>query len=224
MSRLFITPREQDLISDITKEFIKDVVGQKIYYHRVMSEVTSIHDVYEEAIEKHFDTPIEIEALVNWEPKTVTTNKFGVEELSNIEAYIHKRDLVDKDIEVRMGDYFSYGDTFFEITTITQLREIYGEIEYNTGVKLTGKQARKGLIDKDPVGPTSTVYSDDDATQTEFVQQRGLEENRLGETGDKRALQDQGKLDPPAEAPAEVSPRGDESGISSSFYGDDYDN
>ena len=30
MARLFITPREQDLISDLTKEIMKDVVGQTI--------------------------------------------------------------------------------------------------------------------------------------------------------------------------------------------------
>ena len=33
MSRLFITQREINFISDITKEIIKDVVGQKIYYY-----------------------------------------------------------------------------------------------------------------------------------------------------------------------------------------------
>ena len=63
MARLFITPREQALISDLTKEIVKDVIGQKIYYYRVMTEVTSVHDVYEEAIDKHFDTPMEEHAV-----------------------------------------------------------------------------------------------------------------------------------------------------------------
>jgi len=35
MARLFITPREIDFISDITKEVIKDVVGQKIFFYKV---------------------------------------------------------------------------------------------------------------------------------------------------------------------------------------------
>lgn len=220
MARLFITPREQDLISDLSKEIIKDVAGQKIYYYRVMTEVTNIHDVYEEALNKHFDTPIEIEARVEWSPQEVTTNRFGTEKTAVISVYLHYKDLIDKEIEVKEGDYFSYGTSFFEITTTSFLAEIYGEIEYKTGVKLTGKQARKGLIDKEPIGPTDEGDGDDDAIQETFVQQRGESENSLGETGDVRALQKQGKLEAPAEGPREVSPKGDEDGISSSFYGD----
>ena len=49
-----------------------------------------------------------------------------------------------------------------------------------------------------------------------------LKENRLGETGDNRALIDQGKLDLPiSNEPAEVSPRGSGDGIGSSFYADE---
>ena len=59
MARLFITARELDLISDITKEFVKDVVGQCVFYYPIRSDVTSIHDIYEESIEKIFDNPIQ---------------------------------------------------------------------------------------------------------------------------------------------------------------------
>ena len=220
MARLFITPREQDLISDLTKELIKDVAGQKIYYYRVMTEITNIHDVYEESIEKKFDTPVEIEARVEWSPRQTATNRFGSEQLYSISAYLHYRDLIDKDIEIQEGDYFSYGDTFFEITSTAFTSEIFGEVEYRTGIEITGKQARKGLIDRDPIGPTDEGLGDSDAVQDTFVQQRGFKENSEGETGDVRALQQQGKVDPPEEKPAQVSPAGDESGISSSFYGD----
>lgn len=221
MARLFITPREQDLISDLTKELIKDVVGQKIYYYTVRVDVTQIHDIYEEAIDKYFDPPIEIDAQVAWEPQTVSTTRFGSESTYTTEAYLHYKDLIDKDIDVREGDYFSYGDTFFEITSITWQSNIYGEIEYMTGVKLLGKQARQGLINKTPHGPTDEGYypGDPDAIQRTFVQQRGFAENAEGPTGDKRALIEQGKLQlPPEPAPAEVSPKGSPDEISSSFY------
>ncbi len=221
MARLFITPREQALIADLTKEVVKDVIGQKIYYYRVMTEITEVHDVYEEAVDKFFDTPIEIDATVQWNPQETATNRFGSEKVSTMEAYVHYRDLIDKDIELKEGDYFSYGDTFFEIVTTSFISEIYGEVEYKTGVKILGKQARKGLIDRDPIGPTDEGSGADDAIQETFVQQRGQAENSEGKTGDVRQLQEQGKLDTPLSGPAEVSPKGDTSDISSSFYGDD---
>ena len=82
-------------------------------------------------------------------------------------------------------------------------------------MKLVATQARIGQIDKTPIGPTDEGYSDPDAVQKTFVQQRGFAENAEGPTGDSRALIEQGKTElPPKPAPAQVSP----DGISSSFY------
>ena len=82
---------------------------------------------------------------------------------------------------------------------------------------MTCTQARIGQIDKQPLGPTSEDYSDPDAIQETFVQQRGLESNRLGITGDERDLIKKGKIDAPEKA-AEVSPRANPNKIESSFY------
>ena len=222
MARLFITPREIDLISDLTKEVIKDVSGQKVYYYRVREDLTDIHDVYEESTNKVFDQPIEIEARVEYQPEELRTNRFGSEEFYTINVFFHERDLLDRDIEVRTGDYFSYGDTFFEITSAVVESNAFGQIEHSIGVKVVGKQARLGQIDVTPLGPTSESYTDEDAVQKTFVQQRGFSENKLGKTEDKRQLIADGKIEKAnITEPAEVSPDGDEEGISSSFYGDD---
>ena len=73
MARLFITPREIDLISDLTKEVVKDVIGQKIFYYSISVTKTQIHEVYEESPEKVFETPLELDALVTWQPEEVKT-------------------------------------------------------------------------------------------------------------------------------------------------------
>ena len=226
MARLFITPREIDFISDLTKELIKDVVGQKIFYYRVREDLTKVHDVYEEAQSKVFDPPVEIEARIEWSAAAVRKNRFGGEEMYTINAYLHERDLLDRDINPEPGDFFSYGDTFYEITTATVDTNAYGQIEHAVGLKLTAKQARQGLIDMVPNGPTDESYTDEDAVQDTFVQQRGFEKNRLGETGDTRSLQKKGVLTEPISGPAEVSPKAGTSKenevgiIDSTFYTD----
>lgn len=217
MARLFITPREIDFISDITKEVNKDIRGQKIYYYKVRVDLTKVHDLYEEATDKVFDPPVEIDCSVEWSPQEIRTNRFGTEEHYTMSAFLHYRDLLDREIEVLEGDYFSYGETFFEITQVIYQSTIYGQVEYKTGVQLKATQARIGQIDKSPVGPTDEGWSDNDATQKEFVQQRGAKENEEGLTGDKRALIEQGKTELPSQGPAKVS----EDTVSSSFYGED---
>lgn len=219
MSRLFITSREIDLISDLTKEVIKDVVGQKVYYYRVREDLTDVHDVYEEAPQKVFDPPIEIEARVEWAPGQLKTGRFGNEEMATINVFFHEKDLSDKDLDVRTGDYFSYGDTFFEITSAIIESNVYGQVEHSIGTKAVGQQARIGQIDFTALGPTDASKKDFDAVQDTFVQQRGVESNEEGETGDVRALQEKGKLDPPEEGPAKVSKSEDSISTDSFFYG-----
>ena len=141
MARLFITSREIDLISDLTKEIHKDVIGQVIYYYPIREDVTKVHDVYEEAIEKIFDAPIEIDARLEWQAKDISTDKFGHHSTYNIMAYIHYRDVIDRGLEIREGDYFSYGDNFFEIVSTKYDSTIYGQIEHYTGYVLLGKTA-----------------------------------------------------------------------------------
>ena len=207
MPRLFITPREINLINDLAKEVVKDVVGQKIYLFQVSEAKSKIHEVYEEASEKIFDNPIELECLVEYQPQSISTNQFGSEEYSTIKAYINSRDLIDREIEILEGDFFSYGSIFFEVVTAPDSQTLMGQIEYKSFITITGKQARKGQFISKVFGPTSEEYSDKDAVQNSFYQQRGFESNQLGKTGDKRELISNGTLDRPITGPKEVSKR-----------------
>ena len=90
--------------------------------------------------------------------------------------------------------FFSYGEVFFEVITAPDSNTIYGEIEHKGFVTLTGKQSRKGQFISKVLGPTDEKYSDPDAVQDTFVQQRGFSENAEGVTGDVRSLQQKGVL------------------------------
>ena len=217
MSRLFITERELDFISDITKEIIKDVIGQKIFYYRVRDDLTQVHDVYNEAQEKIFDPPLEVDALVEWTTPKVNTGQFGSETNNNVDVMIHQRDILDKNISIREGDYFSYGSTFYEITSYIAISKIFGQVEHVTGYKLTGLQAREELIAKRPKGPLGEEYTDSDAVQDTFEQQRGFETNTGGQTNDVRALREKGILEQPLSQPRKVT----KDATGSSFYGDE---
>lgn len=218
MARLFITPREMNFINDIAKEVIKDVIGQKIYLFQISEIKSKVHDIYEESPDKVFESPIELDCLVKYEGQQIKTDRFGSEEYYTIEAYIQSRDLLDKGIEILEGDFFSYGNTFFEVVKAPISQTIFGQIEHKRFITISGRQARKDLFLAKIFGPTSEDYLDDDAIQDTFVQQRGFEENRLGKTGDVRDLQKNGVLDSPISGPKEVSSKGDDTNVGSSFY------
>lgn len=223
MARLFLTRREIEFINDITKEVVKDIVGQKITYWPISILKTKTHDVYDEAINKIFENPITIDALVSqptWESRT---NRFGYEQTNKFEVFIQSRDLIDKGVNVNTGDFFTYGDAVYEIASYVNVGNIYGQEEYLTGYKLTGVLARPGQFDPKTFFPprldTDQPFTQAPVEQT-FVQQRGLPENAQGATGDTRQGRDRLGEDAPqtalGEGPREVSV--DESGKSSKFY------
>ena len=222
MARLFITSRELNFISDITKEIIKDINGQKIYYFPISELKTLAHEIYNEAVEKIFDNPIAIDAFVSAQfQEDSKIGIFGVDSTYKLEVFVQYRDLLDKEIKISVGDYFSFSDIFYEITQLVVLKNIFGQAEHKDGIKLIGTKVRDSQFKAKLFGPTDLKYTDDDAVQKKFVQQRGYRENSEGVTGDKRDLREQGVLEEPLTGPKEVSEQGaqeDNSNHGSAFY------
>lgn len=226
MSRLFVTSREIQFINDITKEVIKDIIGQFIVYFPITTLKTRVHPIYEEAVKKIFENPIKLNVLAA-QPKV--TNKyfqFGTEQITTLEVFVQARDLIDKGFTVNEGDFFVYGTQVYEVSNFTFLNNIYGQVEYEVGYKILGNPARIGEFDPEifvnPTKDSIDTYIQKNV-QKEFVQQRGLPENKEGETGDFREMRDRLSEDMPevalGEGPREVAV--DESKKSSTFYSDD---
>ncbi len=219
MARLFVTEREFDFISDINKELIKDVSDQKIFYYAISEIKTTSSETYGEALNKIYDDPIAIEALVDnpqWETQNET---FSPDNTVTIVAYIQFRDLIEKGIELKVGDYFSFGSVFYECVSVNPIRSIFGQVEHIDGYTLNGIRSRMNVFQQKNIqGPISEKFNDPNATQENFVQQRGYAENRLGKTGDVRDLQRRGVLEEPLTGQREVSSNGTQTGAGRSFY------
>ena len=218
MARLFLGQREADFFADITKEIIKDIAGQKVFYYTIREDLSNVHEIYEESPQKIFNPPIEIECMVEWQPSEVRTTNFGTETIKTITLYLHHRDLLDRGIVFKEGDYFSYGQFFFEATSIIVDKIAYGQIERVISMKVNGKQTRMQQVAIKAHGPTSESFSDEDAIQTTFEQQRGIPDH------DVRRLQDDNIIDRPISGPRKVAPDNSVksvNGVGSSFYGDE---
>lgn len=192
MARLFVGPKEVGFINDTVKEFIKDIIGQKIYYYAVSTMHTKIHPVYEESPNKIFEEPIALDVLAGQPSWETRHNAFGVEHTNKMEAFVQARDLLDKGIYPKEGDFFTYGDTVFEVVSCLNTGNIFGQEEYETAYKLMGKLARPGQFDPKKLFPPvkeqdGTFAEQAGSVQQEFTQQRGLAEvEGIGTTGDVR--------------------------------------
>ena len=145
---LFVGKKERDLVKQVNDELIERVIGQQILYYPISIEHTNFHSLYGEAIEKTFLPPIRVYALVEWENlETSWMANVGVDKQSSIIIHFHRRRLTeDQNLFVREGDFVLYGEIHYEIVSLNEPKQLFGQI--NNRMEITAKciRAREGLF------------------------------------------------------------------------------
>jgi|TARA_A200000159_G_scaffold151298_1_gene161335 hypothetical protein len=146
---LFLGKKERDLVKQVNDELIENVIGQQILYYAIDMERTKFHDMYGEAIEKTFLSPIRIMALIKFESESTSyLEGVGIDSDSVITVNFHKRRLTeDQNLFVREGDFILYGKTYYEIVKLSEPRKLFGQVDQTFEISATCKRARKGLFD-----------------------------------------------------------------------------
>ena len=144
---LFLGKKERDLVKQVNDELIERVIGQDLLYYAISLQETNFHPIYGEAIEKSFYPPIRIYALITWQGFVTKTTNLGIDKKPSITVNFHKRRLTeDQDLFVREGDFVLYDKTYYEITTLNEPREIFGQIEHKMEVEAKCVKARQGVF------------------------------------------------------------------------------
>ncbi len=145
---LFTGKKERDLVKKINDEIIERVVGQTVMYYPISLEHTNFHPLYGEAINKTFLPPIRVHALVQWQGIASTNTNIGIDKVSSIDVFFHKRRLVeDQDLYVREGDFVLYGQFLYEILSLNEPKEIFGQVDHKMEILAKCTRARRGVFD-----------------------------------------------------------------------------
>ena len=146
---LFLGKKERDLVKQVNDELVEKVIGQQILYYPIDMQTTNFHNMYGEAIQKTFLPPIRVYALVKFDDESTNyLEGFGIDKISQITVNFHKRRLEqDQDVFVREGDFVLYGSFYYEIVTLNETKEIFGQVDHKMEISAKCKRARKGLFD-----------------------------------------------------------------------------
>jgi hypothetical protein len=145
---LFTGQKEKDLVKQVNDELIERVIGQSIAYYAISMDHTAFHPVYGEAIKKSFLAPVRVYALVEGPESKTTTTQYGVDRKATITVHFHKRRLTaDQNLFVRVGDFVSYGKTFYEIVTLGEPVKLFGDVDSKLEIVATCIKARRGVFD-----------------------------------------------------------------------------
>lgn len=146
---LFTGKKERDLIKQVNDEVIERVIGQTIAYYPIDLEATYFHDLYGEAIQKTFLPPIAVKALIEYDGlKTQYSKSIGLDKTQSLTIHFHKRRLTeDQNLFVREGDFVLYGDSFYEIVSLSEPKLLFGQIDHKLEISAKCLRAREGLFD-----------------------------------------------------------------------------
>ena len=141
--------KERDLVKQVNDELIEKVIGQQIVYYPIDLSRTNYHSLYGEAIEKTFMPPVRVYALVDYEGiQTKFDTNIGLDKEATITVHFHKRRLTeDQDLYVREGDFVLYGSIYYEIVTLAEPKQIFGQVAHKMEISAKCVRAREGLFD-----------------------------------------------------------------------------
>jgi len=145
---LFFNKKERDLVKQVNDELIERVIGQTILYYPISNVHTDFHPLYGEAIDKNFLPPVRVYVLIEWDGTLTTTTKYGVDRIYSLTCHFHKRRLTeDQDLYVREGDFILYGEEYYEIVTLNEPKQLFGNTDYMLEISAKCARARQGLFD-----------------------------------------------------------------------------
>ncbi len=149
---LFVGKAERNFVKQINDEIIEKIVGEQILYFPVDIEKSNFHPLYGESIKKTTLRPIRVYGLIEYVGSDRVQEKYGFDNLYNINVHLHKRRLTeDQNLFARLGDFVQYDEMYFEIVDIFEPRYLFGQdsaFDDNTSLEVTlvAKQARRGLF------------------------------------------------------------------------------
>lgn len=132
---IFVGTPENNFQKQVAKEVTEFVFNQQILYFAVDVEKTNWHPLYKEAIHKVFYQPVLIKVLVDFEDNESTSTKNGHDRKRRASIHFAKRRLTeDQNLFVRPGDLIFLDDVYYEILTLTEPEELWGQIEHKVGI------------------------------------------------------------------------------------------
>ena len=145
---LFLGKKERDLVKQVNDELIEKIIGQQIIYYSIDLETTNFHPLYGEAIEKTFLPPLRVYALVEYtDYSTEYMEGAGIDKIWEINVHFHKRRLEeDQNVYIREGDFVLYGKEFYEIVTLNEPKQLFGQINHLLEISAECVKSREGLF------------------------------------------------------------------------------
>jgi len=116
---LFGSNRDFDLLVNINRELLKDIVEQEILYYKISLEDT-ISNLYGEALDKSYWEPLKLNCLITRGDQVITSDDFGPDLSREASFAFIRQDLSDVSVVPEVGDILMWHEDYYEVDTVRE--------------------------------------------------------------------------------------------------------
>ena len=122
---LFGSNRDFDLLVNINRELLKDIVEQEILIYKLSIADTSTN-LYGEALEKTYLEPVKLNCLITRGDQVIDINEFGPDLGREASFALLRRDLEDIQLVPEVGDIVMWHEDYYEVDRVKENQLFYG--------------------------------------------------------------------------------------------------
>ena len=116
---LFGSNRDFDLLVNINRELLKDVVEQEILFYKLSLEDT-LSNLYGEALTKNWLEPLKLNCLITRGDQVITSDDFGPDLSREASFAFIRKDLEDVQVVPEVGDIVMWHEDYYEVDTVRE--------------------------------------------------------------------------------------------------------
>jgi hypothetical protein len=116
---LFGSNRDFDLLVNINRELLKDVIEQEILYYKLSLEDT-LSNLYGEALDKTYWEPLKLNCLITRGDQVITSDDFGPDLSREASFAFIRQDLSDVSVVPEVGDILMWHEDYYEVDTVRE--------------------------------------------------------------------------------------------------------
>jgi hypothetical protein len=116
---LFGSNRDFNLLVNINRELLKDIIEQEVGYYKLSLDDTQAN-IYGESLEKIYLNPVKLNCLITRGDQVIDLDEFGPDLGRNVSFAFIREDLVDANTVPEVGDVVMWHEDYYEVDTVRE--------------------------------------------------------------------------------------------------------
>tara|TARA_B110000503_G_scaffold58969_1_gene94225 strand:- start:3535 stop:4020 length:486 start_codon:yes stop_codon:yes gene_type:complete len=116
---LFGSNRDFNLLVNIQRELVKDIVEQEILYYKFSLE-ESLANLYGESTQKTYWNPLKLSCMITRGDQIISDDEFGPDLNREASFAFIREDLVDVNLVPEVGDIVMWHEDYYEVDTVKE--------------------------------------------------------------------------------------------------------